>query len=135
MEFKSSKLVKSIVFRCLQSKETVVCLKYSMRFVLLKVKENKKMSKSVKSSKYMDDFFSRIMTSLYLKVYLITKYKAIYCCKIQAVIRRCSAKKVLLNILQKFTRKPLCQSLFFRKNCSIKTDSGKGVSLYILQNF
>ena len=28
----------------------------------------KKMSKSVKSSKYMDDFFSRIMTSLCLKV-------------------------------------------------------------------
>ena len=49
------------------------------------------------------------------QLYLLAKYKPIYSCKIQAVIQRCSAKKVFLNILQKFTRKPLCQSLFFSK--------------------
>ena len=33
----------------------------------------------------------------------------------EAVVRRCSVKKVFLKIFAKFTGKHLCQSLFFNK--------------------
>ena len=48
---------------CLLRVQHVLCVRENNGKYLCK-----KMSKSVKSSKYMDDFFSRMMTSLYLKV-------------------------------------------------------------------
>ena len=47
------------------------------------------------------------------QLYIIAKYRASNCCKIEAVIQRCSVK-VFLKIL-KFRGKPVCQSLFFNK--------------------
>ena len=60
-------------------------------------------SKSVKYLRYMGDFFSRLMTSHYLKAashYIIAKYKTSNCCKMKAVIQRCSVKKMFLKILE-----------------------------------
>ena len=49
------------------------------------------------------------------QLYVIAKYKASNCCKIEGVIQRCSVKKVFLKILQNSQENPLCQSLFFNK--------------------
>ena len=38
----------------------------------------------------------------------------------QAVVQRCSVKKVLLKILPKFTGKHLCQRLFFNKAAGLR---------------
>ena len=40
--------------------------------------------------------------------------------RIEPVIRRCSVKKVFLDISQKFIGKRLCQSLFFNKVAGLK---------------
>ena len=66
-------------------------------------------SKSVKSLKYMDEFFSVLMHFTTWKLPAI--YNCSNCCKIEAVIQRCLAK---------FTRKPQCQSLFLHKVAASK---------------
>ena len=61
-------------------------------------KNVKKKSKSVKSLRHMDEFFFPTNDFSLLEscqLYLIAKYKASNCCKIEAVIQRCSAKKFL----------------------------------------
>ena len=53
----------------------------------------------------------------------------------EPVVKRCSVKKVLLEILQIFTGKHLCESLFFNKVACLslqlyqKRDFGTGVFL------
>ena len=54
------------------------------------------------------------------QLYVIAKYKASNCCKVEAVIQRFSVKKVhckkgVLKNLAKLAEKSLCQSLFFNK--------------------
>ena len=64
----------------------------------------------------MDEFFSPTNGFSLLEryqLYIIAKYKASNCCKIEAVIQRCSVKKAILKNLAKLTGKPLCRSLFF----------------------
>ena len=47
------------------------------------------------------------------QLYIIVKYKASNCCKIEEVIQRCSIKKGVLKDLAKFTGKPpVPESLF-----------------------
>ena len=51
----------------------------------------------------MDEFFFPTNDFSLLEscqLYITAKYKASNCCKIGAVIQRCSVKKVFLNILQ-----------------------------------
>ena len=63
----------------------------------------------------MDEFFSPTNGFSLLEsyqLYIIAKYKASNCCKIEAVIQRCSVKKAILKNLAKLTGKPLCRSLF-----------------------
>ena len=62
-----------------------------------------KKSRSVKSLRYMDEFFTLTNDFLPLEscqLYINVKYKANNSCKIEAAIQRCSVKKVLLKILQ-----------------------------------
>ena len=55
--------------------------------------------------------------------------------------RWCSLRKGVLRNFTKFTRKHLCQNIFLNKVAALspvtllKWDSGKGVFLWILQNF
>ena len=58
----------------------------------------------------------------------------------EAVVQRCSEKKLLLKLLAEFTGKHLCWSLFNNVSCLqtcnfIKRDSNTGVFLWILWNF
>ena len=58
----------------------------------------------------------------------------------EAVVQRCSEKKLLLKLLAEFTGKHLCWSLFNKVSCLqtcnfIKRDSNTGVFLWILRNF
>ena len=48
-------------------------------------------------------------------LYIIAKYKASSCCKIEPVIQTCSVKKDVIKNLAKFTGKRLCQNLLFNK--------------------
>ena len=127
MEFKFSELDKSIVFRCLRANRAVdisnaqhtFCVTNKVNRPLsrkMKKKKKKKArkipvqkkSKSVNSLKYMDELFSTndVLLLESCQLYIIRKYKATNCCKIEAVIQM---------YLEKFTRKPLCQSLFLNK--------------------
>ena len=66
----------------------------------------------------MDDFFLPSNDFPLLEscqLYLIAKCKLSNCCKIEAVIQRCSVRKVVLKNLANFTGKPQCQSLFLNK--------------------
>ena len=84
------------------------------RYLPKKMKEKwkaieKKKSKSVKSVRYMDELFCRtndfwLLKSCYL--YIIAKYEASNCCKIEATIQRCSVKKVFLKIFQNSQKNP-----------------------------
>ena len=49
------------------------------------------------------------------QLYIIAKYEASNCCKVEAVIQRCSVKRRFLKNLVKSAGKVLCQSLFFNK--------------------
>ena len=71
----------------------------------------KKIKKKKSKSVICNDF--SLLESCQL--YIIAKYKASNCCKIEGVIQGHSVRKVFLKILQNFTGKPLCQSLFFNK--------------------
>ena len=120
MEFKFSKLVKIIVFRCLRANKTVGCseCRHLSKKMKKYEKNEKKKTKSVKSLRYMDELFLPTNDFSLLEncqLYIIAKYEASNCCKIEAVIQRCPVKKVVLKDLAKFTGKPLCQSLFFNK--------------------
>ena len=79
--------------------------------------ENEKKSKSVKSLRYMDDFFLTkdfsLLESCYL--YIITKYKASSCCKIEAVIQKGSVKNGFLKILQNSKKSPCARVSFLIK--------------------
>ena len=46
------------------------------------------------------------------QLYITAMYKVSNCCKIEAVIQRCSAKKVVLKNVAKFTGKPVSDSRF-----------------------
>ena len=62
----------------------------------------KKKTKSVTSLRFMDDFFFPTNDFSLLEscqLHIITMYKASNCCKIEAVIQKCSVKKVFLKIL------------------------------------
>ena len=53
------------------------------------------------------NFFPRIFSLLEsCQLYIIAKYKASNCCKIEEVIQRCSVKKMLLKILQNLQENP-----------------------------
>ena len=63
----------------------------------------------------MDEFFFSTNDFSLLEncqLYIIAKYKAINCCNIEAVIKRCSVKKVLLKILKIHRETPVPKSLF-----------------------
>ena len=77
-------------------------------------KNLKKKSKSVKSLRFMDDFFPDFSLLESCQPYIIAKCKASSCCKLEAVIQR-FRKKGVLKHLAKITGKPLCQSLFLNK--------------------
>ena len=49
------------------------------------------------------------------QLYITAKYQASSCCKIEAVIQRCSAKKGFLKNLAKFTGKPCARVSFLIK--------------------
>ena len=62
------------------------------------------------------NFFPNVFSILgRCQLYIIAKHKASNCFKTEAVIQRFSGKKEFLKNLEKFTGKPLCQSLFFDK--------------------
>ena len=65
----------------------------------------------------MNFFFPTNPFSLFesRQLYIIAKYRASNCFKIEAAIQRCSVKKGVLKNLAKFTGKPLYQSLFLNK--------------------
>ena len=66
----------------------------------------------------MDEFFFPTNDFSLLEscqLYITAKYKASNCCKIGAVIQRCSVKKGVLKHLAKFTGRLLCQILIFNK--------------------
>ena len=46
------------------------------------------------------------------QLYIIAKYKASNCCKIEAAIRRCSVEKVFLKILQNSQENPCVRVSF-----------------------
>ena len=48
------------------------------------------------------------------QLYITAMYKVSNCCKIEAVIQRCSAKKLFLKMLQN-SQENLCQILVFNK--------------------
>ena len=61
----------------------------------------KRKSKFVKSLRYMMIFlYDEFPLIESCQLYIIAKYKASSCCKIELVIKGCSVKKVLLKILQ-----------------------------------
>ena len=83
-----------------------------------KKKSEKKKSKSAKSLRYMGEFFSptndfSILDSCQL--YIIVKFEASNCCKIEAVIQRCSVKKVFFKILQNSQENPCISASFLIK--------------------
>ena len=49
------------------------------------------------------------------QLYIIAKYKASNCCKIEAVIQRCSVKKAFLKILQNLQENPCARVSFLIK--------------------
>ena len=49
------------------------------------------------------------------QLYVIAKYKASSCCKIEAVIQRCSVKKAFLKILQNLQENPCARVSFLIK--------------------
>ena len=81
-----------------------------------KESEKKKKMKTRKSLRYMDEFFPRlyIIAKLY-QIYIIAKYKASSCCKIEPVIQRCSVKKGLLKLLQNSQENPCAKVSFLIK--------------------
>ena len=71
--------------------------------------KKKKKSKSVKSLRYMDEFFFPTNDFSPLEcchLYINAKYKASSCCKIEAVIQKCSVKTVFLKISQNLQENP-----------------------------
>ena len=91
------------------------------KFLLEKRKKNekneKKKSKSVKSLRYCGLIFFPTNDFLPLEcchLYMNAKYKASSCCKIEAVIQRCSVKTVFLKILEKIHRKTLVPQCLFK---------------------
>ena len=122
MKFQFSKLVKITVYVSpsqqngwlFRVKHTLSVTDKVNRYLSKKMKEKwktieKKKSKSVKSVRYMDEFFCRtndfwLLKSCYL--YIIAKYEASNCCKIEATIQRCSVKKVFLKIFQNSQKSP-----------------------------
>ena len=83
----------------------------------IKIKNEKKKSKSVKSLRYIDVISTNDFSLLEsCQLYIIAKCKASNCCKIETIILRCFVKKVFLKVSSgKFKGKPQCQSLFFNK--------------------
>ena len=65
------------------------------------------------------------------QLYIITKYKASNCCKIEAVIQRCYLKKVFLQNPQENP----CARVPFLMSCSLKRDPGTGVFLVNIVKF
>ena len=114
MEFKFSKLVKIIVFRCLRANKTVgysEVANYSEATNKINksfAKENEKKKKKSKSVKTLQ-IYGWIFSQLYLtnnvlllescQLYIIAKYEAINCCIIEAAIQRGSIKKVFFQTL------------------------------------
>ena len=98
MEFKFSKLGKRIVFRCLRGNKMAAqhtaCILRNQQGKHTFAKENfkkisvQKKSKSVKSLRYMDEFFPNNDFSLLesYQLYIIAQYEARNCCKIEAAI-------------------------------------------------
>ena len=74
----------------------------------------KRKSKFVKSLRYMMIFSPTNEFPLIesCQLYIIAKYKASSCCKIEVVIKGCSVKKVLLKILQNSQVIPVSDSPF-----------------------
>ena len=69
-----------------------------------KERKRKKKSKSVKSLRYMNEFFFPTNDFSLLESchrYINATYQPSNCCKIEAAIQGCSIKKVFLKILQK----------------------------------
>ena len=76
---------------------------YALRKRKWKRKSVKKKSKSLKSLKYMDEYFFPTNDFSLLEscqLYITANYKAHNCCKIEAVIQRYYVKNVLLKILK-----------------------------------
>ena len=101
LESKFLKLVKIIVFKgspsqqndwLLRGQHTLCATDKVNRHLSKKIqktkKNEKKRSKSVKSLRYMDGFF--FPTNESYQLYIIAKYEASNCCKIEAAIQRCS---------------------------------------------
>ena len=70
---------------------------------------------------FLTNFFSLLGR---YQLYIIAKRKANNCFKTEAVIQRFSGKKGILKNFEKFTGKPLCQSLFFDKAADLTNTFG-----------
>ena len=84
--------------------------------------------KSVQSFRYMDEFLSPtndFPLHENCQLYIIAKYKASNCCKIETVIQRCSVKKVFFKILQNLLENPCARVSFLNKVAAYKGGTGE----------
>ena len=104
MEFKFLKLVESIVFRCFRTRKPVGFSKYTAYAWC---------NRQGKQAFVKENDLNFLLETCQL--YIIAKYKASNCCKIEAVIQRCSVKKEFLEILQNSQENPFARVSFLIK--------------------